>query len=729
MWANRSLRVGKIAVIFLMVCINLGVAFAKDNSLISVKVITLPENRIRLDFHFSEPLKKLPASFITQKPTRIVLDFPHATSELSLEEKTKKIQLGSLLDYTVVAVQDRVRAILNLDLSVSYSGTIAGNIYSIVLNGKSNELFKRVEEVFVTNRPVRTKNVINHFDFRGIERQGGRVRLDVSNTSISMNIKQTGKETVVNFLNTRIPPTLRKRYDVSDFHSPAQLVTMKQEGKSVRMTILSKGDYNHFIYQVNKQIMIDFFPLTAEEVQQAKLKKHVFTGKTISLNFQKIDIRSILQLLAEFTGINMVVSDNVRGDITLRLNDIPWDQALDIILTTQGLDKRKTGNVMLIDTRASMDKMEEAQLKSQQTIQRLEPMRSDLLQINYAKAVDIALMIKDKQNSLLSVSKDGKGNDGKISVDARTNTIWIQDTGTKIEEVRELIKQLDIPVKQVQIEARIVEVSKDFSHDLGIRWGVSKPTTLSGTLEGATAMQTPPGVANPALVPIAQRLNLDLIAQPASLLPPASVGVALAKLGDGILLDLELTALEHEGRAELISSPKVITTNQQPAVIQSGEEIPYQEATSSGATAVAFKKAVLSLKVIPQITPDGKILMDLKINQDTRSPQTFNGVPAILTKEIQTNVLVNNGQTIVLGGIYVQNRNNDINRVPFFGELPVVGILFKNKQITLKNDELLIFITPKIITNALSISTIEGQAKIEGASLDKFGKPVTYDEK
>lgn len=705
-------------------------AFAKDNSLVSVKVITLPENRIRLDFHFAQPIKKLPVSFITQKPARLVLDFPHVTLEVPVEEKNKKIQLGSLQDYTLVAVQDRVRAILNLDISVAYSGTIAGNIYSLVLNGKSAELFKRVQEVFVTNRPIRTKNVINHFDFRGIDRQGGRVRLDVSSTSIPLDIKQTGKETVVNFLNTRIPATLRKRYDVSDFHSPAQLITMKQEGKNVRMTILSKGDYNHFIYQVNKQIMIDFFPLSAEEVQQAKLKKHVFTGKTISLNFQKIDIRSVLQLLAEFTGINMVVSDNVKGDITLRLNDIPWDQALDIILTTQGLDKRKTGNVMLIDTRASMDKMEEAQLKSQQTIQRLEPMRSDLLQINYAKAVDIALMIKDKQNSLLS-SKDGKGNgnEGKISVDARTNTIWIQDTGTKIEEVRNLIKQLDIPVKQVQIEARIVEVSKDFAQDIGIRWGVSRPNHLSGTLEGANGFQVLPGNLNPAAVPIPQRLNLDLIAKPASLLPPASVGVALAKLGDGILLDLELSALEHEGRAELISSPKVITTNQQAAVIQSGEEIPYQEATSSGATAVAFKKAVLSLKVIPQITPDGKILMDLKINQDRRSPQTFNGVPAILTKEIQTTVLVNNGQTIVLGGIYKQNKNNDVNRIPFFGELPGIGILFKQKQITLANDELLIFITPKIITNALSITTIEGREKIEGAALDKFGKPVTFYEK
>ncbi|CZH62393.1 Type IV pilus biogenesis and competence protein pilQ precursor [Legionella pneumophila] len=357
---------------------------------------------------------------------------------------------------------------------------------------------------------------------------------------------------------------------------------------------------------------------------------------------------------------------------------------------------------MLIDTKASMDKMEEEQLKSQQTIEKLEPIRSDLIQINYAKAADIAVLIKDKQNSLLS-------DRGKISVDARTNTIWIQDTGTKIEEVRELIKQLDIPVKQVLIEARIVEVTKDFSQDIGIRWGVSRPTHLSGTLEGANELAR--GTAPANVVPLERRLNLDLAAAPLTGATPASVGIALAKLNDNILLDLELSALESEGRAELISSPRLITTNQQAAVIESGEEIPYQEATSSGATAVAFKKAVLSLKVTPQITPDGKILMDLQINQDTPSPQTFLGVPAIITKEIQTNVLVNNGQTIVLGGIYKQDKNKVINRIPFFGELPVVGILFSNRQITLKNEELLIFITPRIITNALSITTIEGREK------------------
>ncbi len=686
-------------------------AFSKENSLVTVKAIPLPDDRLRIDFQFSEPLKQLPASFITQKPARIILDFIGTKMQLAPEQKTKKINLGSLNTYNIVAVGDRVRAILDLDRTVSYSGSSAGSIYSLILNGKNSELFEKNKEVFITNQRVNAKSDIRNVDFRGIEKQGGRILIDVSDTSIPIDVTQEGKEVVVNFINTRVPTNLMKHFDVSDFHSPVQDVSLQQEGKNVRMVILSKGDYGHFVYQVNKQFMVDVFPLTTEEVQQAKLKKQVFTGKRISLNFQNINIRSVLQLLADFTGINMVVSDKVQGDITLRLNDIPWDQALDIILTTQGLGKKQTDNVMLIDTKLSLDAREEAQLKSQQIIQKLEPIRSDLIQINYAKATDIAVLIKDKENSLLS-------DRGKISVDTRTNTLWIQDTGTKIEEVRDLVKQLDIPVKQVLIEARIVDVTKGFAEELGIRWGVSKPSHLSGTLAGAN--QILPG-GNPTaqpeypfenqVTPYTRRLNLDLPSAAIDGYNPAAVGVALAKLGDNIMLDLELSALESEGRAELISSPRLITTNQQAAVIESGQEIPYQEATSSGATAVAFKKAVLSLKVIPQITPDNKILMDLQINQDTPSTTTYNGVPAIDTKEIQTNVLVNNGQTIVLGGIYRQDKTNTFYRIPFLGQLPVIGPLFGSKHISIANDELLIFITPRIITNSLSITTIEGKEK------------------
>jgi type IV pilus assembly protein PilQ len=427
-----------------------------------------------------------------------------------------------------------------------------------------------------------------------------------------------------------------------------------------------------------------------EPLQKQEAKKSQVAGKHISLNFQNISIRAVLQIIAEFTHLNIVVSKRVRGNITLSLNDIPWEQALDIILTTHGLEMRAASNAILIDTKAPRARFESASTKKRQ---HAELVRSELLQINYAKAVDIAALVKDSQNSILSEQ-------GKISADVRTNSIWIQDRADKIKAVRQLVNRLDVPVKQVLIEARIVEVSKDFSRDLGIRWGVSKPGRLSGTLAGVNQMGqgTPPMDANP----YSQRLNLDLVAVPIAGMNPASVGIALAKLSDNILLDLELSALESEGRAELISSPRLIATNQQPAVINSGQEIPYQEAMASGATSVSFKKAVLSLKVIPQITPDSKILMELKINQDTASTQLFNGVPAILTKEIKTNVLVSNGQTIVLGGIYQQDKSKTITRIPFLGQLPVVGNLFRNTQVSLKNDELLIFITPKIINSLVN---------------------------
>jgi type IV pilus assembly protein PilQ len=393
-------------------------------------------------------------------------------------------------------------------------------------------------------------------------------------------------------------------------------------------------------------------------------------SKRISLNFQKINVRAVLQLLAEFTGKNIVVTDKVQGDITLRLHDIPWEEALDLILKTKDLKKTKTGNVLFIDqsTQTADSALDDATIKHA------------LLPLNYAKAADFALLVKDKQNSLLSEK-------GKVTVDTRTNTLWIQDTEANLARVKDLIQQFDVPVDQVLIEARIVEVSKDFSQDLGIHW------RLSG---GSTPTHDSHAAGN-----LSQHLNLDLLSSAlTTAAAPSSLGIALATLKNNILLDLELSALENEGHAELISSPRLMTINQQTAVIESGEEIPYQESTSGGATAVSFKKAVLSLKVTPQLTPDGHILMDLQINQDTPALTTFHGVPSIYTKQIQTRVLVKNAQTIVLGGIYRQDKNRMIQRIPFLGHLPVVGTLFTNKQTILKNSELLIFITPKMMMNA-----------------------------
>ncbi len=697
---------------------NPGFVMAKENALIGVKVIPLPDSRIRLDFKFAQPLTQMPASFLTQKPSRLVLDFIDSYNKLPGDMRSKSIDIASLKKYRVVSVGNRLRAILDLEDSVSYTGNRYKNIYSITINGKSERISQPAKQVFVSTGPVNAKYHITDIHFRGAGTKGGRLIIDLSKSGAPVDVTQVGKNVVIDFKSTKLPKRLAHKYDVRDFHSPANTFTVNQQGNSTKIVLTNKSDYGHFAYQVDNHFIVDVFPLTEEEIKAAKLKKKVFTGKLISLNFQDIPVRSVLQLLADFTGINMVVSDSVNGNITIRLNEVPWDQALDIILTTRSLDKRRNGNVMLIAPASEIMAREKKELESQEEVKKLAPLRSDLIQINYAKASEIASLVKDKSNSLLSKR-------GTISVDTRTNKIWIQDTSAKIEEMRDLIIKLDIPVQQVLIESRIVTVTKDFSQDLGIRFGISRPTHLSGTLAGAN--QLAQGIAPADVLPISNRLNLDLAAAPITG-SPASIGIALAKLGDGILLDLELSALETESKGQVIASPRLITTNQQAAVIESGQEIPYQEATSSGATAVAFKKAVLSLKVTPQITPDGKIMMDLQINQDIPSTQTFNGVPAINTKEIQTNVLVNNGQTIVLGGIYEQEKNQSVNRIPFLGELPLVGHFFRNRTISIKNEELLIFITPKIITNTLTITTVEGKGKANYAKveLDKFGKPVKY---
>ena len=414
----------------------------------------------------------------------------------------------------------------------------------------------------------------------------------------------------------------------------------------------------------------------------------IFYGKPITMDFQDIQVRSVLQTLADFVGMNLVVSDAVTGSITLRLHDVPWDQALDMILKTQSLGKKQEGNILFIDTSSAFVARERTAFEERLAIQKLIPLQAELLQINYAKADDIAIMLNDKTSSLLSER-------GTLRVDSRTNSIWLQDSSVKIKEIKRLLMRLDVPVKQVQIEARLVNMTNDCAQDLGVRWGLSRSTTISGTLNGANSLAKGAATAD---IPISDRLNIDLSAMPFDA-TPASVGIALAKLGDHVLLDLELSALESEGRAEIIASPRLMTTNQQAAVIESGEDIPYQEATLSGATAVAFKKAVLSLKVIPQITPDGQLLMDLQISQDSDSGRRVHGVPILLTKLIETHVLVKNGQTLVLGGIQKQNKNNAIARVPFLGTLPVLGHLFSRKQVRKRQEELLIFITPKIVVN------------------------------
>ena len=409
----------------------------------------------------------------------------------------------------------------------------------------------------------------------------------------------------------------------------------------------------------------------------------------ISLNFQDISLRAVLNLLAEFSGMNIITSESVHGNITLHVDDLPWQQALTIILQSRGLGKRQIGNVLLIAPLNELAEQEKMQMQAEQQFSDLAPLQSELIAINYGKASDMVTSLKSQGVSLLSAR-------GNVSVDGRTNTVWIQDTKTRLNEIKMLIKKLDVPLRQVLIEARIVNANSNFEHELGVRFGLSAAEHLSGSLDGANTLAQNGSVSS---VPFNQRLNVDLPAVNVGKAGgAASFGMALAKLGKNILLDLELSAMENEGAGQIISSPRLITADKHTAIIEAGEEIPYQQETSSGATSVAFKKAVLSLNVTPQVTPDGKVILLLRVNQDKPSVRQVLGVPAVETRQIETQVLVDSGQTIVLGGIYEQTKNKAIQRVPFFGSLPIIGTLFRHTQNLDEKKELLIFVTPQVLS-------------------------------
>ena len=677
----------------LLICMMSNSILAADSSsakLKAVKFDSLPDNKLRVSLHFNKVISKIPKSFSTSKPERIIFDFNKAVSGLSAKDMNKIVELGVLSKFMVLDSDNRLRIILDVNQVVTYQTRLADNRVDILLSGGVVKNKHQSYERFI--KPVkRHKHNIRNVKFKAMPNKGGKVIIGLSDDGVAVDIQQEGNALFITFPNSYLPNRLLERLDVRDFGTPVRMIDVTRRHGMARFVIRMKKHKEHFSYQVNKQFVVEVLPLLGDEQVNVNGKKKGYSGKRVSMHFQDIKVRAALQLLADTSKKNIVISDSVQGNITLRLSRVPWDQALDIILKTRGLAKREFGTVIIVAPTREIASQEKQELLSQQDVEKLAPISSELLQVNYARAGEIAVLLKDKNNTLLSLR-------GNVSVDERTNTLWIQDTAASLAEVRALVKKLDIPVKQVLIEARVVTVTRDFERELGVRFGVTRPRHLSGTLHGANALAAG---ATPSTVPVSSRLNVDL---PADIVDAnvGSIGIALAKLSNGTLLDLELSALESEGNGEIISSPRIITANQQEAIIEAGEEIPYQEATSSGATSIAFKKAVLSLRVKPQITPDNKLILDLTVNQDSVGSQTFNGVPAIETKEIQTHVLVDNGETIVLGGIYKQTRNNDVKRIPFLGRLPIIGALFRNTNIENDKEELLIFVTPKIVRRRLS---------------------------
>jgi len=659
-----------------------------DATLDSITYSTLPGDLVQIRLKLSGNVKE-PGSFTIDNPARIALDFPKTKSKLTRKNKT--IGVGATRSVTAVEAGGRTRVVINLTKLVSYQTKIEGNDVIVTLNAGGQDVARTTDTTPLTSGNAAGKS-INNIDFRRGEKGEGRIIVTLSDPNTAVDMSKQGKQVYLTLQNTKLPEELERRLDVMDFATPVRTVDAFKQGADVRMVIAASGNYDHIAYQTDNRFTVDIKPVSKVEEAKKKQNKFGYSGERLSLNFQNIEVRAVLQLIADFTGINMVTSDAVSGTLTLRLKNVPWDQALDIILKTKGLAKRQAGNVMMIGPAAEIAAQEKIELEASRQIEELAPLVNENIQVNYAKAEEISGLIKSATSSMLSER-------GSVSVDSRTNKLLVNDVDERVVAIRKLVAELDVPIKQVLIESRVVIANDDFSKDLGVRFGVTQydqsGTDLNATTGNASGTNSMLGdhAAGSAIgLPATNdRMNVDL---PVS--NNSAGSIALAILSGNTLVDLELSALQLEGKGKIVSNPRVVTANGHKALIEQGVEIPYQEASSSGATTVAFKKAVLSLEVTPQITPDNRVIMDLQVNKDSVG-QIFFGVPSIDTREVQTQVLVSNGETIVLGGVYEQIKSSEVDRVPFFGDLPLIGVLFRQTRERDEKSELLIFVTPKIL--------------------------------
>lgn len=672
-----------------------------------ITVVNLPGDRPQMTLRFNKAPAK-PAAFTIDDPARIALDFPSTISKLPW--KNKPINLGLASSVSVVESAGRTRVVLNLVKLVPYEAKVENN--SVILTVKSDLAQAARSALAAPQSAENTTSMIKNIDFRRGDNGAGRVIITLSDPNIVVDTRESGGQIFVEFANTALPTELRQRLDVVDFATPVQFIDAGTRDSSAQLSITPKGVYEYLAFQSENTFTVEVKPLSKEQKEAAKREEDQFTGERLSLNFQDIEVRAVLQLLADFTSLNIVTSDTVQGNLTLRLQNVPWDQALDLILKTKGLGMRRSGNVIMIAPTEEIATREKLEIESKKQVEELAPLQTELIQINYAKATDLAGLLRSQDKTLLSER-------GKVSIDERTNTLIVLETADRLAGIRKLVAKLDIAVRQVLIESRIVIAHNDFARDLGVRFGAtgtrsSSNNLIVGTGSGAgtdsmvnsaiTNQQTNTnGSPYPIAVPAAaSRYNFNL---PAG---GTAGSIAFAILGRNTLLDLELSALQQEGRGEVISSPRVITSNQKEAVIKQGTEIPYQEAASSGATSVSFKEAVLSLTVTPHITPDDRIRMDLKVTKDSVGqvvPTAGGGSnPSIDKREISTQVLVQSGETVVLGGIHEQEKRESTAKIPFFGDLPFIGVLFRRNSSVDQNTELLIFVTPKVLKDNLKIN-------------------------
>ena len=667
---------------------------------------------VRIDF--DQPLAAVPAGFVVQSPARIALDFPGVVSGLA--RSNVEINQGNVRAANVAQGRDRTRVVLNLNRPTTYTAELEGRSVLVSLGAVATSAAATpAPSVFAENQADHTQ-ALRDIDFRRSTDNAGRVVVDLPSNQVGVDIKRQGQNLVVEFLKSSLPEGLRRKLDVSDFGTPVQTITTVQSGDRVRMVIEPKGAWEHSAYQSDNQLVVE---VRLQKTNPDKLTQgQGYRGEKLSLNFQDIDVRSLLQVIADFTNFNIVTSDSVQGSLTLRLKDVPWDQALDIILQAKSLGMKRVGNVLQIAPKDEMAAKEKADLEAQATIRNLEPLRTQSFQLNYTKAEDIKTQLTATSGSS-GGGGSSSGNEGRllssrgsVIAEPRTNQLFISDIPSRLEQIQDMITKLDVPVRQVLIEARIVEATDTFGKSLGIKLGGADLRGIRGGDPGyavgsnnrlafggnynaitSTTGQTDAGGLTSAT---SQFVNLPALGLAGA--TPASFAISLFSSAANRFLNLELSALEADGKGKIVSSPRVVTADQTKALIEQGTEFAYQQATSSGATAVAFRKAVLKLEVTPQITPEGNIILDLDVNKDSPGG-VVEGAMSINTKRVKTQVLVENGGTVVIGGIFEVTESDQENKVPLLGDVPVLGNLFKQRTRQAQKQEMLVFITPKMISD------------------------------
>jgi len=686
---------------------HLAAVAAETNRIEAINVAGQQAGQVVVKITLAQPLANPPAGFAINNPPRIALDFPNTVNGLG--RTSQDIREGDLRSLNIVQVGERTRLVMNLGKALGFETKVAGKDLLITLQGTASSTAAAspsgpsTVSHFAEGGTGPQKHAVRDIDFRRGNAGEGRVVIDLSDNSTGIDLRTQGRTIVIDLLQTSLPKNLERRLNVVDFATPVQTIEAFRQGDNTRIVIEPKGQWEHAAYQTDSRFILEVKPLIEDPNKLAQAGR--YTGEKLSLNFQNVEVRAVLQVIADFTGLNIITSDTVGGNLTLRLKDVPWDQALDIILQSKGLDMRKTGNVVWIAPRDELATKEKLALEAQQQIADLEPTRTESFQLNYTKGDDFRKLLTDREQRILSRR-------GSAVVDPRTNTVFVQDTPSKLEEVRRLLRQIDVAVRQVMIEARVVEAEDRFGRVLGTRLGVNMPagtTILGSNVRGTIGGQLEvPGAQTGQIATtptFTQSLGVNLPARGGNLFTSEAAGAFSMVLFNQAMtrfVNLEISALQADRRGKIIASPRVITADKVEAVIESGQEIPYQQATSSGATSIAFKKATLSLKVKPQITPDDRVLMNLAVHKDSRGPDTPAG-PAILTKQINTEVLVENGGTVVIGGIYGQEQADTTSKIPVLGDLPYVGFLFKQNTRTDDKSELLIFVTPRILKDSLTL--------------------------